>query len=441
MAEPPEPPERRALALWATIVVPIWLVLVVCVACEPLMFDSWALRYWHFSHPLSFDSAYAFAKTSHYYGNPRLGQLVSMLLFTPGPWHAIVTPIVELALVVLVTAFALGRWPTLGRRDALAFLTTTALVVATCPHVGPMLFYRPYTGNYLYPGVLDLLVLLPFRLHLESPVRRGWWLVPVLLVLGVATGLCNEHTGPPIVGLMLAGVIVFRRRGERIAAWMIAAAVGVAVGYALLILAPGQSVRYQGLADKQSLVELIASRGVLGNAQIIGQWPLHMLATLPWVIVALIARRKTGRVALPATVRTSGIGLVGAALLACLLLYGAPKVGERLYLASTVLSAAAIAAWVIRQASGLAYERARVLLSAALLVFVGAECLAANWRLKPASDARQAAIEDAPRGSKLVVAPYPLGLTYWNLGDDFEQLPHRRSVAQKYGLAGIELAR
>jgi len=35
---------RRALALWAAIVVPIWATLAACLAWEPMVYDGWALR-------------------------------------------------------------------------------------------------------------------------------------------------------------------------------------------------------------------------------------------------------------------------------------------------------------------------------------------------------------------------------------------------------------
>ena len=64
--------------------------------------------------------------------NPRLGQLLTMLAYTRGPYHVIVTPLVELGVFALLTALALGRWPSMRRSDDALVATIVAAVVASC---------------------------------------------------------------------------------------------------------------------------------------------------------------------------------------------------------------------------------------------------------------------------------------------------------------------
>ena len=123
---------------------------------------------------------------SYVHNNPRLGQVLTLLVYTPGPWHEIVTPLVELLLFYLLALHALGRKPSFARvDDALVFATIVGMVALTAPLIGQMLFYRPFTGNYLFGFVIALLFFAPYRLHATAPRDRRWWWIPIMLVAGL----------------------------------------------------------------------------------------------------------------------------------------------------------------------------------------------------------------------------------------------------------------
>src|SRR5207247_1852231 len=107
--------------------------------------------------------------------------------------------------------------PNLGRTDdALVAALVTAVVLACVPEIGAMLFYRPFTGNYTFGLVVNLLWLLPYRLEVAAPRPQRIWLAPLAFVLGGAAGLCNEHTGIAFLAMgALASLVVVRRDGWR----------------------------------------------------------------------------------------------------------------------------------------------------------------------------------------------------------------------------------
>ena len=434
---------RRGIALWVAVLVPMWVTLTACTAWEPMVYDGWALRIIQRSAPTThWTNLVEFAQNTYLRGNPRLGQVFAMLLYTPGRWHVIVTPLVLVLLFVLATTLALGRWPSWRRtEDAIAFLVVTALVIVTCPHLGPMLFHRPYLGNYTFPVVLDLALIVPYRFHLEMPRQHHLAAVPAMFVLGAAAGACNEHTGLALGALLVAALVVFARRDRRISAWMIAGVVGLALGYAALLLAPGQHVRYGGLADQQTVFERIATRGVLANLAVVGRLAAHAAAALPWIVLAWLGASRPGAERMTPTARRAGIGLAAAGLIATVTLLASPKLGERLYIVSTVLVAVAVAPWILAATRARTFARLRDALAAILLVVVAACCLHAYVQLGPASTWRQDQIETAPPGSRVVVPPFPCDETWWNLGDDLADPARRESLARRFGLAAIELRR
>ena len=159
---------RSRVATWAAVVVPLWIVMILCTHWEPVQRDGWGHLIWQRHTGLAWSSLLDFARGTYVHNNPRLGQVVTLLMFTPGPWHAVGTPILELATFYLLVALVLGRCPR-TTDDALIFLATFAITAVTAPQFGEMLFYRPYTGNYVFGFCVNLAFLVPFRFG-----RVGW---------------------------------------------------------------------------------------------------------------------------------------------------------------------------------------------------------------------------------------------------------------------------
>ena len=429
--------DRRASLLWLAVIAPAWAVLALCAHWEPIVRDSWGHVSWHHLIGLSPAHLWAFAKGSYEHNNPRLGQVLTLLLFTPGPWHVLVAPVIELALFVLLATIALGRWPSPRRTDdALVFATIFALVAVTSTVFGQMLFYRPYTGNYLCGLAISLALVVPYRLHAEAPRAWGWLPVVPMLALGFAAGMCNEHTGPAFAAALVFAIAVFVRRGERPRAWMIAGLVGLLAGGLALYLAPGQDVRYNGLATHQGIVGRIVGRGVLGDLKVLGSgvwilWPL-----VAWGVLGALAGPGERSRARAVTERVA----LGTALLSVVTLLASPKQGARLYFASTTLVCLALASWLVPR---LAARRARAVawaMAAAALAFVGWRCVHVYRIVGPEYEARAATLAHAPRGSTVTVPAYTVGQSRWFLGDDFEAASHRQAIAAQYGLGAIQLA-
>ncbi|MGE5185316.1 MAG: DUF6056 family protein [Acidobacteriota bacterium] len=425
---------RRAPLVWLALVLPLWLVLVLCTHWEPVLGDGWGHLQFHHDNELTLKSVWFFAKYNYESMNPRIGQTLTMLLFTQGPWHAIVTPLVELALFFALTVLALGRAPSPRRLDdALVFATITAMTAVCAPVFGQMLFYRPYTGNYLYGLVVSLAFLIPYRLHVGTPRAWPWWSLVPMLVLGAAAGLSNEHTGPAFAAAAIAAC-VYRR--DRLQPWMIAGIAGIVAGGLALYFAPGQSLRYNGLATQASLLGRIVDRGVLGNLRPFGIVLAYGSPALAWIALGLAARP-----AEPAprarTAIAVALGAIALAIVATLL--ASPKLGLRLYLASSALACTAIASWLVPRLVA-RWARATAWAAAAgALVFVGYECVSTYHRAGREFAERMAALEHAAPNGKLVVPPLSVGKSRWFYGDDFALPSKRAAVAAQYGLASIEL--
>jgi hypothetical protein len=424
-------------------VVPWWGVLIVCTSREPVMGDGWGHIFWHRDHTVGPYEIYDFFREIYLHENPRLGQLLTMLVYTRGPYHAIVTPIVELGVFATLTVLALGRWPSVRRADdALVAAIVTAIVAGCAPQIGPLLFYRPFTGNYVFGLALNLWWLVPYRLELAAARPDRLWLALLMLVLGLTAGLSNEHTGFAFLAMgFLASFVAWRRGGLR--PWMIAGLAGMATGAWFLLTAPGQHERYQGLAEQTGIFARVTGRGVAGNIEVVGKLALYLAPALPLVGIMFLDRWRTRRIPGPsarsAMDRRIYLVLALGGLACTLTLLGSPKIGARLYLASIALIAAGSAGWVAAEWRSTWARRSYGILAAGVLVFVSVRFVAIYRVVGPLWTIRRDRMEHGAPGSVVTVPGYPFPRDRYFLGDDFQDAARRQSIAGAYGLKAIEI--
>lgn len=433
---------RRALVAWIAVVVPTWIVLVLCTHWEPILRDGWGHYRWHQVFATTPGNVWTFAHDSYVHNNPRLGQVLTLLVYTPGPYHEIVTPLVELLLFYLLTVLALGRRPELARTDdALVFATIVALIGFVVPQIGPMLFYRPFTGNYLYGLVIGLLFLAPYRLHGETPRPRDWWWIPMMVIAGLATGMANEHTAPTFALVAVVAVALFVRRGERPAPWMIAGLVGLVAGGLALYFAPGQDIRYNGLAQTGMLAR-ITERSLSANARIVLVLFAYLWRLAPWLALGAVAWKIAATKAPITRARTtSAIIAVGAAFAIALTLLVSPKQGPRLYFASVSLVCAAVASMLVPLVTDRVFRVTAWVLAAAALVYTWGYSVVTYHAVGTEFAQRLDAIDSAPAHGVVTVTPYSVPRNRWFLGEDFGVDHLRFNLAINRGLAGIVLDR
>ncbi len=430
---------NRATVAWVVVVVPVWLVFVLCTYWEPVMRDGWGHVIWHRNNDLSLASVWDFAKASYTHNNPRLGQIATLLQHTPGPWHPLVTPVFELALFFLLTTLVLGRWPSLRRTDdALLCATIIAMVFVCARSLGPMLFYRPFTGNYLISLVINLAWLVPYRLHAESARPRPWWFAIPMLVLGVASGLCNEHTSPTFIVAGLLAIVVFWRRGERFVPWAWLGLVGMIAGTAALYLAPGQDIRYNGLATHQSTLERIVERGAHGNGRILLLLLIYLAPLVIGLLLGVIAKLRGATAVASRSQRIAELVLLAMSFTIVATLLASPKLGDRLYFASICLACAAVAGWVVSRL-GTAERWLAAGVAAVVISFVSYRLVTAYHQAAREFAARVALIKAAPPGSTVSVPPYSQSRSRYVLGDDFIAETSRSAAADVFGRAAIQL--
>ncbi len=135
-----------------------------------------------------------------------------------------------------------------GKRTGLKGLSFREVLLLTAgfwqctPHLIATCFWLTGSVTYLWTGVIDTLYLLPYALHYHDDFVSIP--APVAAVLGLAAG-CSTEVGAG-GSLMLSGLEFIRSiREKKASGWMLAGVSGACIGLALLLLAPGNRVKFR----------------------------------------------------------------------------------------------------------------------------------------------------------------------------------------------------
>ncbi|HEY0194562.1 MAG TPA: DUF6056 family protein [Kofleriaceae bacterium] len=426
----------------------LWGFFVAMAVLTPVQLDDWYEVAWHHQHAFTLSGVLEFARYNYFNYNPRPGETFLLLVNGPRIVHVLITPVFEVALLIVVYALARGRWPRADRATLAELVVTQAVIWLVIPVPGQMYFYRPYTTNYLFASCVQLGLFVPFRLALagDRDAWQAWWLAPVMLAWGVAGGMTNEHTGPAAIALA-GGVAWLAWRHRRLRPWMIAAVVGLILGYLLLFLAPGQTKRYAGLATDISPLKTIKRHGVYGNLRIAGAVILEAqvgLIAVAGLIALAIRRLRTAGREIAGLGRDTLIAMVAALACAGMITattFASPITEDRVMFAACLWIAVILAA-----ALQLAWQEPRtrrliIGLAGGMLAMYAALFLVIYRDLSAESDARIAALAHAaPDAAVEVQATAWPHRTIWTYGEDFQNAYMREFVAHRvFGVGSIEL--
>lgn len=427
---------RVLLAVYvaATLVHVGWIV-----AHEPFSFDAWNVASDTHGQPFSLGHLLGYWRLEYTHSNPRLGQVFAYLGYKLDPFTIVATPLAYLAISLAVTVLGLGRWPWRRDRDLALWAFAIGALWFALPELGKTLFCRSYASNYVYGAAILLAFIVPLRL---SPAGRARPLAcAAYALLGVAAGMCNEHTGPTLLAALALYIWWQRRRGERpTLAW--AGLAGATAGFAAILFAPGQGDRYGGAIHKTSLLARAIQRNVIGNLDILrglleAAAPVLALIAIVLVIAAGDEPDEAGRAC-----RRRALGLIARAMLAgvamAATIFVSPRLGSRFYLVSCAL----LLAGFVALADVVLTTRRRlaplVVLAVLASIYAAVRTVPLYAEVARESDARLAALEATPVGHVAFVDGFEqVDESWWFYGDDLRGWDKRERVANYLGLSAV----
>lgn len=153
-----------------------------------------------------------------------------------------------LAMVLVVYFHAVGKikfYPFL-------LLLINLLFFLCMPVFGQVFLWVVGACNYLWGPLIVLLYLMPYRLQYnrENPVITNKILCAIFGFVGVIAGWTNENLGLTLIFLILIFSYLYWYQHQKIYLWCICGLIGVLIGAAALILAPGNFVRME-ISEKE----------------------------------------------------------------------------------------------------------------------------------------------------------------------------------------------
>ena len=201
-----------------------------------------------------------------------------------------------MSLVFLSFLLAKGRWPNLFSSDQVLFLILTAALWFALPTIGQTVFWRSGATVYLWPCFFASVYLLPYRFELcrindqKVSISRKFIYSSIMLLLGVWVGFSHEQIFVSVLAFVCICFYFFYKEGKirDISLWLISGLFGLLLGGAIMILAPGNLVRYnyyqnQTIIDKLNAVTSYLFSVVTGRAS--GE---YWNTLIPWIIILFI---------------------------------------------------------------------------------------------------------------------------------------------------------
>ena len=212
-----------------------------------------------------------------------VGHYMARVLLSGPEWvHPVLTPIMFMLLVAGGALLALGaQWR--ERLYAWHLVVVAGLVWIALPAFGTVFFWRTGTGDYGYSLVWATLFLVPYRMWAD----RADFRLPggaLFVFAGILAGWSNENVGMLAI-LTALSVAAFRWRvSGRVHLWAIAGIAGAALGWSMMMAAPGNAIRLAAVGGVEK-IPLASMKALLRFVQF---WSTEQIEMLPYFLVALL---------------------------------------------------------------------------------------------------------------------------------------------------------
>lgn len=151
------------------------------------------------------------------------------------------------------------------------------------PHFALVNIWMTGACVYLLTAVIILAFLLPYHFHvLGKPLLAGGPIATIgMLLAGIIAGWTIENTAVTM-NLIVAGIVFYAYAQQKLSNWMISGLCGSIIGLILLVVAPGNYVRYAGTNTK--LIYHFTNQIAAGGEMLLYVLPIVLFFVVVWRI-------------------------------------------------------------------------------------------------------------------------------------------------------------
>lgn len=179
--------------------------------------------------------------------------IAQFLLFIGIPYNKILNSLAYVFFIYLICLFTISK----GEKIKLSlYLLVNILIFFFVPVLGSTLLWLTGSANYLWGTLILLMFLLPYKRLYESlsngeNVKLSLFKTFYLFIGGIIAGWTNENMVAASIFMLFVFFLYSRYNKWSLPVWFYTGFTGFVIGFLLMILAPGNYVRYEQTLSEQ----------------------------------------------------------------------------------------------------------------------------------------------------------------------------------------------
>lgn len=236
------------------------------------------------------------SQVDHYFywgGRSVVHFLAQTFLFIGKPIFNILNSLVFVALTLIIYFMANGR----KKINIPLYVFVTLAIFLFNPVFGQTMLWLIGACNYLWGTAIVFGFLLPIRLYLEKEFTVKKPFYALFFIAGILAGWCNENTSGAALLMVIFSIIYLKLHKRKTPIWLWISLLGIAIGFGVMILAPGNFVRMSNevFEDNRHFLLKYGDRIVETSSQLFdyGIWLIiFSVVTLVFMFLEKVSKEK-----------------------------------------------------------------------------------------------------------------------------------------------------
>lgn len=190
-------------------------------------------------------------QVDHYFtwgGRTVAHTIAQIFLLFPKIIFSIANTFAYVLLIYLIYRIARGK----SEDKPILVIAINLLLWFVLPVFGQTCLWLIGSCNYLW--TTDIILIFMLKYMENKPTKRKILSMILMFLLGIIAGWTNENTAVGAIFIVVASLFFMKKSKVKLEKWHISGAVGIVIGFILLIAAPGNYARNELFVDNTSVI-------------------------------------------------------------------------------------------------------------------------------------------------------------------------------------------
>ena len=190
-------------------------------------------------------------QVDHYFtwgGRTVAHTIAQIFLLFPKIIFSIANTFAYVLLIYLIYRIARGK----SEDKPILVIAINLLLWFVLPVFGQTCLWLIGSCNYLW--TTDIILIFILKYIENKPTKRKILSMILMFLLGIIAGWTNENTAVGAIFIVVASLFFMKKSKVKLEKWHISGAVGIVIGFILLIVAPGNYARNELFVDNTSVI-------------------------------------------------------------------------------------------------------------------------------------------------------------------------------------------